>query len=217
MDLKNSCHTFCSVTKSCPTLCDAVDCSMPGSPSSVTGVCLNSCPLSQWCYLTISFSATPFSFCLQSFPVSGSFPVSWLSTSGGHRIRASATASVLPMNIQGWVPLGLTALISLPSKGLSRVFTSTTVWKHQFFGTQPYLRSNSHIHTWLLEKPWLWLYRPLFAKWCLCFLILYVCHSFSAKEQASSNFMAAVTICSDFVSESVSRSAMSDSLPPHGL
>ena len=77
---------------------------------------------------------------------------------------ASASASVLPMNIQGWFPLGLTGLISLLSKRLSRVFSSTTTWKHQFFGTQPYLSSNFHIHTWLLERPKLWLYGPLSAK-----------------------------------------------------
>ena len=75
------------------------------------------------------------------------------------------------MNIQGWFPLGFTGLISLQSKGLSRVFSSITVWKHQFFGTQSSLRSNSHIRTWLLEKPELWLYGLLLAKWCLCFLI----------------------------------------------
>ena len=139
------CCCYCSVVESCLTLCDPVDCSTPGSSIlHYLAVCLNSCPLSQWCYLTISFSATPFSFCLHSFPVSGSFPVSRLSKSDGHSIIASATASVLPMNIHGWVPLGLTALISLPSKGLSRVFSSTTVWKHQFFGTQPSLWSNYH-------------------------------------------------------------------------
>ena len=143
MDLKNSCHTFCLVTKSCPTLCDAVDCSMPGSPSSITGVCLNSCPLSQWCYLSVSSSAAPF-FCLQSFPESGSFPMSWLFASAGQTIGASASASVLPANIQGWFPLGLTGLISLMPKGLSRVFCSTTVWKCQLLGAQPSLWSNSY-------------------------------------------------------------------------
>ena len=112
MDLKNSCHTFCLVTKSYPTLCDAVDCSMPGSPSSITGVCLNSCPLSQWCYLSVSSSAAPF-FCLQSFPESGSFPMSWLFASGGQIIGASASASILPMNTHCWFPLGLTGLTSL--------------------------------------------------------------------------------------------------------
>ena len=139
-------------------------------PSLSPRACSNSCPLSQWCHLTISSSATCFS-CPQSFPASGSFPMSQFFTLGGQNIGPSASASVLPMNIQGWFPLGLTGLISLPSKGLSRVFFSTTVRKHQFFGTQPSLRFNSHIHTWLLEKPSLWLGEPLSAKWCLCFLI----------------------------------------------
>ena len=103
-------------------------------------VCSNAC---QWCHPTISSSVTPFS-CLQSFPASGSFPVSWSFTSGGQSIRASALASVLPVNIQGWFPLGLTGLISLLSKGLSRVFSSTTVRKHQFFGAQPSLWYTSH-------------------------------------------------------------------------
>ena len=94
-------------------------------------------------YLTISSSATLLSFCLQSFPTSGSFPVSWLLASGGQRIGSSA--SVLLVNIQGCFPLGLTGLISLQSKGLLRVFSSTTVQKHQFFGAQPSLWSNSHI------------------------------------------------------------------------
>ena len=90
------------------------------SLSSVPRSCSNSCPLSWWCYLTISSSATLFSFCLQSFPVLGSFPMSWLLALGGHSIRASASPSVLSMNIQGWFPLGLTSLISLLSKGLSK-------------------------------------------------------------------------------------------------
>ena len=114
------------------------------------GVCSNSCPLTRWCHPTISSFVVPFS-CLQSFPTSWSFPMSQLFTSGSWSIAASA--SVLPMNIQDWFPLGLTGLISLQSKGLSRVFSSTTVWKHQFFGAQPSLWSNPHIHSWLLEKP----------------------------------------------------------------
>ena len=114
---------------------------------------LNWCPFSPWCYLTISSSAAAFSFCLQSFPASGSFPMSGRFISGSRSIRASASASVFPMNIQGWLPLGLTGLISLLSKGLPRVFSNTTVQKHQFFGSQPFLWSNSHIHTWPLEKP----------------------------------------------------------------
>ena len=121
------------------------------SPSP--GACLNSCLLSRWCHPTISSSVVPFSSCLQSFPASRSFPVSWLLTSGGQSTGASASASVLPMNIQGWFPLGLTSLISLQSKGLSRVFSYTRVRKHQFFSSQPSLQSNSHIHRWLLEKP----------------------------------------------------------------
>ena len=106
-------------------------------------VCSNSCPSSWWCYSTISSSAASFSLCLQSFPASGSFPVSQLFTSGGQSIGASASASVLSMNIQGWFPFALTGWISLQSKGLSRVFSST----------QPSLWSSCHICTWLLEKP----------------------------------------------------------------
>ena len=121
------------------------------SPSLSPGVCSDSCPLSPWCHPTISSSVAPFSSCLQSFPASGSFPVSWLFTSGSQSIAASA--SVLPVNIQGWFPLGFNGLISLLFKELSRVFSSTTVQKHQFFGAQPSLWSNSHICTWLLEKP----------------------------------------------------------------
>ena len=121
-------------------------------PSLSPRVCSNSCLLSQWCYLTILSSAAPFSFSLQSFPASGSFPLSQLFTSGGQNIGASASTSVLPINIQGWFPLGLTGLIFLQTKGLSWVYFSTTIRKHQFFGTQPYLWSNSHIYTWLLEK-----------------------------------------------------------------
>ena len=102
-----------------------------------SGFCSNSCPLSQWCHLTcypiISSSAAPFPFCFQSFPASGSFPMNWLFTSGVQSIGASTSASVLPMYIQDWFPLGLTGWISLLSNGLSRVFSSTTVWKHQFF------------------------------------------------------------------------------------
>ena len=119
-------------------------------PSLSLRVCSNSYPLSWWSRPTISSSVVPFS-CLQSFPASGSFPMSQLFVSGGQSIGASA--SVLPMNIQGWVPLGWTGLISFLSKGLSRVFSNTTVWKYQFFGAQPSLRSNSHIHIWLLGKP----------------------------------------------------------------
>ena len=113
----------------------------------------NSCPLSWWCHQTISSSVIPFSSCPQSFPASGSFPMSQVFTSGGQSIGVSALASVLPMNTQDWSPLGWTGWISLQSKGLSRVFSNTTVQKHQFFGAQLSSQSNSHIHTWLLEKP----------------------------------------------------------------
>ena len=122
-------------------------------PSTTPGACSNSCPLSWWCHPIIPSSVTPFFSCPQSFPASGSFPLSWLFASGGQNIGASASASVLPMNIQGWFPLGLTGLISLQSKGFSRVFSSTTVQKLHFFSTQPSLWPNSHIHTWLLEEP----------------------------------------------------------------
>ena len=122
-------------------------------------VCSNSCPLSWWCHPTISPTAATFSFWLQSFPALGSFPLSQLFISGGQSIGASA--SVFPMSIQGWFPLGSTGLISLHSKALSRVFYNTTVLMHQFFSAQPSLWSNSHIHTWLLEGPKPWLYKPL--------------------------------------------------------
>ena len=116
------------------------------------GVCSSSCPLNQWCYLIISYSANLFYFCFQSSPASGSFPVSQLCTSSGQSITISVLASVLSMNIEGWFVLGLTGLISLQSERPSRVFSSTTIWKHRFFGIQPSLWSNSHIYIWLLEK-----------------------------------------------------------------
>ena len=113
-------------------------------------VCSNSCPLSRWCHPTISSSVIPFSSHFQSFPASGS--MNQFFASGGQRIETSASASVLPTNIQCCFPLGLTGLISLHSKGLSRVFSNTTVPKHQFFGVQPSLWFNSQNHTWLPEK-----------------------------------------------------------------
>ena len=136
----------------CLTLRDSTEYSRPGFPVlhyllKFAQIHSIHCALCWRCYLTISSSATPFSFCLQSFSASGSFPISQLFTSGGQTIRTSASASVLPMNIQDWFPLGVTGLISLQSKGLSRVFSNTTVQKHQFFGAQPSSWSNSHIHT----------------------------------------------------------------------
>ena len=123
----------CSVAKSCLTLCDPMDCRILYLPLSF-GVCSNSYRLSWWYHPTASTSAAVFFFCLQSFLASGSFePMSWLFSPSGQSIEVSASVSVLPVNIQGWFPLGLTGLISLLSRGLSRVFISTTVWKHQFF------------------------------------------------------------------------------------
>ena len=118
----------CSVTQSCLA---RLPC-----PSPSPGACSNSNPLSQWCHPTISSSVVPFSSCPQSFPASGSFQMSQFFTSGGQSIRISASTSVLPMNTQDWSPLGWTGFISLQSKGLSRVFSNTTVQKHQFFGAQ---------------------------------------------------------------------------------
>ena len=105
-------------------------------PSPTPEACSDSCPSSQWCHPTMSSSVVPFSSCLQSFPASESFPISQSFISGGQRIGASASASVLPMNIQDWSHLGWTGWISLQSKGLSRIFSNTTVWKHQFFSVQ---------------------------------------------------------------------------------
>ena len=113
-------------------------------PPPTPGACSNSCPSSWWCHPTVSSSVTPFSSSLQSFPSSGFFPVSQFFASGGQSSGASASASVLPVNIQDWFPLGLTGLISLQSRGLSRVFSNTTVQKHQFFGTQLFMVQLSH-------------------------------------------------------------------------
>ena len=124
----------------------------PPCPSPIPGAYSNSCPFSRWFHPTISSSIVPFSSHLQSFPASGSFQMSQFIASGGQSIGVSALESVLPMNIQDWFPLGVTGLISLQSKALSRVFSSTTVQKHQFVSAQPSLWSNSHIHVWLLEQ-----------------------------------------------------------------
>ena len=138
---------------SCVRLCDPMYCNMPSFPvyhhswSLLKLMSTESMMPSNHLILCVPFS------CLQSFPVSGPFPMSWFFESGDQNIGASVSASVLPMNIQDWFPLGLTGLISLRYKGLSRVFSSTTVQRHQFFGAQLSLWSNFHIHTWLLEKP----------------------------------------------------------------
>ena len=120
----------------------------PPCPSPTLGVYSNSCPSSQWCHPAISSSVVPFSSCPQPLPASGSLPMSQLFTWGGQSIGVSASASVLAMNTQDWPPSGWTGWISLQSKGLSRVFSNTTVQKHQFFGAQLSSQSNSHIHTW---------------------------------------------------------------------
>ena len=124
----------------------------PPCPSPTPGVHSNSHPSSWWCHPAISSSVVPFSSCPQSLPASGSFQMSQLFAWGVQSIGVSASASVLPMNTQDW-SLGWTGWIFLQSKGLSRVFSNTTVQKHQFFGVQLSSQSNSHIHTWLLEKP----------------------------------------------------------------
>ena len=125
----------------------------PPCPSTTPRVHSNSHPSSQWCHPAISSSVIPFSSCPQSLPASESFPMSQLFTWGGQSIGVSASPSVLPKNTQGWSPLEWTGWISLQSKKLSRVFSNTTVQKHQFFGTQLSSQSNSCIHTWPLEKP----------------------------------------------------------------
>ena len=125
----------------------------PPCPSPTPRAYSNSCPSSWWCHSAISSSVIPFSSCPQPLPASGSFPMSQLFTWGGQSTVVSASASVLPMNTQDWSPLGWTGWISLQSKGLSRVFANTTVQKHQFFSAQLSSQSNSHIHTWPLEKP----------------------------------------------------------------
>ena len=125
----------------------------PPCPSPTPRIYSNSCPLSQWYHPTILSSVVTFSSCLQSFPASGSLQMSQFFASGGQSTRVSASTSVLPMNIQDWFPLGWIGWISLQYRGLSRVFSNTTVQKHQFYGAQLSLWSNSHIHTWLLEKP----------------------------------------------------------------
>ena len=136
---------FSSVTQLCLTLQPhGLQHTRLPCPSPTPRACSNSCPSSQWCHPTISSSVIPFSSCCQSFPASGSFPVSQFFASGGQSIGALTSASVLLMNIQDWFPLGLTGLI-LQSKGLSRVFSNTSVQKHQFFDAQLSLWSNSHI------------------------------------------------------------------------
>ena len=146
---------FSSVAQPCSTLCNPMNHSTPGLPvhHQLIGVHSNSFPLSRWCHPAISSSVVPFPSCPQSLPASGSFPMSQLFTWAGQSIGVSTLASVLPKNTQDWSPSEWTSWISLQSKGLSRVFSNTTVQKHQFFGAQLSSQSNSHIHTWPQEKP----------------------------------------------------------------
>ena len=136
----------------------------PPCPSPTPGVYPNSCASSRWWHLAISSSVVSFSSCPQSLPASESFPMSQLFTWGGQSIGVSASASVLPMNTQDCCPSEWTGWVSLQSKGLARVFSNTTVQKHQFFSAQPSSQSNSHIHTCPQEKPYPWLDGPLLAK-----------------------------------------------------
>ena len=150
-------YVFSSVQFSCSVVPESLwphelQHARPPCPLPSPRVYPNSCPLSQWCYPTISSSVISFSSCPQSFPTSGSFQMSQLLASGGQNTGVSALTSVLPMNTQDWFSLGWPRWISLQSKGLSRVFSNTTVQKHQFC-TSPSLQSNSYIHTWPLEEP----------------------------------------------------------------
>ena len=137
IQISSSATPFCSVVQSCPTLRPhGLQHARPPSPSPIPGVYSNSCPLSRWCHPAISSSVVPLYSHFQFFPVSGSFPMSQFFVSGGQSIGVSASASILLVSIQNWSPLGWTGWISLQSKGLIRVFSNTTVQKHQFFGSQ---------------------------------------------------------------------------------
>ena len=150
----NTSVQFSWVAQSCPTLWPhESQHTRPPCPSPTPGLHPNSCALSRWWHPTILSSVVPFSSCPQSLSASGSFPMSQLFAWGGQSIGVSASALVLLTNTQDWSPLEWTGWISLQSKGLSRVFSNTTVQKHQFFSAQPPSQSNSHIHTWPQEKP----------------------------------------------------------------
>ena len=154
---KKACYIIFSVQFSCSVVSDPLrphesQHARPPCPSPTPGVHSDSCPSSQWCHPAISSSVVPFSSCSQSLQASESFPMSQLFAWGGQSTRASALALFLPKKSQGWSPSEWTGWISLQSKGLSRVFSNTTVQMHQFFSAQLSSQSNSHIHTWLLEK-----------------------------------------------------------------
>ena len=146
---------FSSVAQSCPTLCDPMNRSTPGLPvhHQLPEFTQTQRPSSQWCHPAISSSVEPFFSCPQSLPASESFPMSQLFTWDGQSTGVSALVSFLPKKSQGWSPSEWTGWISLQSKGLSRGFSNTTLQKHQVFGVQLSSKSNSHIHTWPLEKP----------------------------------------------------------------
>ena len=201
---------FCSERPSFLKICQSLFISLFSStvneharlscPSPTPRAYSNSCPSSQWYHPTISSSVIPFSFCLQSFPASGSFPMSQFFTSGGQSIGVSASASVLPTNIQDWFSVRLTGLISLQSKGLSRIFSNTTVQKGQFFSAQlffiiqlshPYMTNGKAI---ALTR-WTFVSQVMSLLFNMLFRLVI---TFFSKEQASFNFMATVTICSDF-------------------
>ena len=154
----NNGHQFSSVHFSRSVVSDSLrphesQHARPPCPSPTPGAYPNSCPLSQWCHPAISSSIIPFSSCPQSLPASESFPMSQLFAWGGQSTGVSDLASFFPKNGQGWSPSEWTGWISLQSKGLSSVFSNTTLQTHQFFGAQPSSQSNSHIHTWPQEKP----------------------------------------------------------------
>ena len=155
-DFSYKCNCLLLLVFSCPVMSDSLPPhglhhARPPCPTPSPEVCLSSCPLHQWCYPAISSSDTLFSFCPQSFPALGTFLMSHLFAKDDQTTGASALASVLPVNIQGSSPL--TGLISLLSKGLSEIFSSTRVQRHQFFGFLPSLWSSSHNHTWPLGRP----------------------------------------------------------------
>ena len=165
---------FSSVAQSCPTLQPhELQHTRPPCPSPTPRVYPNLCPSSRWYHPAMLSSVVPFSSCPPFLPTSGTFPMSQLFAWGGQSIGASASVSVLPMNIQDWFSLGWTGWISLQSKELSRVFSNTTLQKHQFFGAQPSSQSNSHIHTWPLEKRILLSEKSQFKRLCMVWLQLY--------------------------------------------
>ena len=191
------------VAKLCSTLCNLMNCShtrLPCPPLS-PGVCSNSCPLSWWCHPTISSSVTLFFSCPKSSPASGSFLMSQLFASGSQSIGASALASVFPMDIQGWLPWGLVGFISLLSKGLSRVFSSTTVWKHQFFSTQPSGPTLISIHDYWKNHNFNYMdFCPQSDVTDFNMLSRSVI-AFLPRSKLSVNFVTAVTVYKDFVAQ----------------